>query len=154
MKSKILMIPLIHVWTWVWIWFCALTLQSCSSSKSDPPALPANAAQSIYQSMRPGDLVRAAASGDESKVRQLLQSGADVNETVMVTVPAHGNVEAHPEAVTPLLAAVAMNYESIASLLINYQAIPANSFQPTFQGFTAKDFLLYRGQNASASLLR
>ncbi|MFL5815366.1 MAG: hypothetical protein ACJ763_17450 [Bdellovibrionia bacterium] len=148
MKSKILIVPLIPLWA------CTLTLQSCSSSKNDSPSLPANTTQSIYQSMRPGDLVRAAANGDENKVRQLLQSGADVNETVTVTVPSHGNIEAHSEAVTPLLAAVAMNYESIASLLINYQAKSANSFQPNFQGFTAKDFLLYRGQNATASLLR
>jgi ankyrin repeat protein len=138
---------------------CAVVAQACSPSSQtgttdSSPFPPGSSAQSVLQSLRPGDLVRSVANGDETKVRQLLQSGADVNERLLVSVSPHGKVAAHQEAITPLLAAIAMNYENIASLLINYQAKSPSAFQPTFQGYTAKDFLLYRGQNSTASLLR
>jgi hypothetical protein len=131
-----------------------LGTQGCTSSQTSPSPTAEALAQTMLKSIRPGDLVRAAASGDEEKVRQLLRSGADVNETLMVTVPAHANVPPHQEAITPLLAAVANDYARIVSLLINFQAKSPAAFQPTFQGYTAKDFLHYRGQNSTACLLR
>ena len=79
-----------------------------------------------------GDLVRAVIRGDEQDVRKLLALGADVNE----------NVGKDDAPITPLFAAMAMDEEKIARILISHGA----DLQREYLGYTAADLANYWGQ--------
>jgi hypothetical protein len=78
-----------------------------------------------------GDLTRAARDGDLPRVKELLASGALINEQI---VSASGTI-------TPLLAAVIMGHAEVAQYLVMRGA----DTQSTFQGYRAQEFYVHKG---------
>ncbi len=81
-------------------------------------------------------LSKAVVDGNESKVRGLLDQGADINE----------NVSDARNPVTPLMIAVAKHHTAIARLLLERGA----ESELKFQGYTAEDFSIYLSDDSTA----
>ena len=87
-----------------------------------------------------GDLIRAVLIGDEARVHSLLDTGTDINESFQIEN--HGTI-------TPLLAAAVSRNSKLTGLLIRNKASNA----PTFDGYTARDFLYYYQDEQNAELI-
>ena len=72
--------------------------------------------------------MHAAAVGDENRAKELIRTGADINE----------NVGTPDEALTPLLAATIAGHPAIATLLLKNGA----ALEPCFRGHDAFVFAL------------
>lgn len=75
---------------------------------------------------RCGELLRAAADGDASRVQKLLAQGVDIDAGASRTT----------DTVTPLMAATLLKKNDVAQLLI----VKGASFDPAFHGYTVRDF--------------
>ncbi len=73
-----------------------------------------------------GDLIRAIIDDDLERVKLLLNAGADINE----------NIGSETDEITPLIAAVILRREQIASHLIEKGA----QLHPMYKGYQANDF--------------
>lgn len=109
-------------------------LPTVRSQHSVPNAAKPEGRQVAAKAKKPGKrkLVRAVIRGDEQDVRKLLALGADVNE----------NVGKDDAPITPLLAAMAMDEEKIARILIAHSA----DLQREYLGYTAADLANFWGQ--------
>lgn len=75
---------------------------------------------------RCGELLRAAADGDVSRVQKLLAQGVDIDAGASRTT----------HTVTPLMTAIILKKNDVAQLLI----VKGASFEPAFHGYTVRDF--------------
>lgn len=110
-----------------------LALVGCQrSTEQTQPVAPAESEKPTTASDKPssdkpvlGELTKAVIQNDSSRVSRLIEMGADVNE----------NIGSEANRITPLLAAIVLGNEPLASALIIRGASPL----ATFEGYDAVD---------------
>ncbi len=124
-------------------WIGALSLLAASCKTQPAPqrsaSLPGRA-QKERISAPEGELIRAVMKGEDGRILQLLNSGADINETL----------GSGPDLVTPLFAAIISRNKSAASILIRNGA----ALDPTYKGYSAEDLALYFDDHETARLIQ
>jgi ankyrin repeat protein len=110
---------------------CSKTVLDTTQLESKPAAAP--------KSVETGELTVAAFEGDISKVKELLMSGAYINE----------NIGDSNNQITPLLAALINNQDQVVQLLIDRGA----STSPSFRYFNASDLALYLNKHETRKII-